>query len=175
MGPMTIEPDTKDWTWVLERPCPECGLVAGDVDPGSVGATLTEHVTRWQRVLARPGTRERPRAEVWSPLEYAAHVRDVFDIFDERVRLMLTEDDPEFANWDQDAAAVDGDYAGRDPSELSDELAAAAERLVARLDAVPDDAWGRTGRRSNGSRFTIATLVQYLLHDEVHHLVDVDG
>jgi len=25
---MSIEPDTKDWTWVLERPCPECGFDA---------------------------------------------------------------------------------------------------------------------------------------------------
>ena len=25
---VTIVPDTKDWTWVLERPCPECGLNA---------------------------------------------------------------------------------------------------------------------------------------------------
>jgi len=24
----SIEPDTKDWTWVLERPCPECGFDA---------------------------------------------------------------------------------------------------------------------------------------------------
>ena len=23
---MTIVPDEKDWTWVLRRPCPECGL-----------------------------------------------------------------------------------------------------------------------------------------------------
>jgi hypothetical protein len=23
---VTIVPDTKDWTWVLDRPCPECGL-----------------------------------------------------------------------------------------------------------------------------------------------------
>jgi hypothetical protein len=23
---MTIVPDTKDWTWVLRRPCPECGF-----------------------------------------------------------------------------------------------------------------------------------------------------
>ena len=25
---MSITPDTKDWTWVLERPCPECGFEA---------------------------------------------------------------------------------------------------------------------------------------------------
>ncbi len=23
---MAIVPDAKDWTWVLQRPCPECGL-----------------------------------------------------------------------------------------------------------------------------------------------------
>ena len=23
---MAITPDTKDWTWVLQRPCPECGF-----------------------------------------------------------------------------------------------------------------------------------------------------
>ena len=25
-APDRIVPDTKDWTWVLERPCPECGF-----------------------------------------------------------------------------------------------------------------------------------------------------
>jgi hypothetical protein len=25
---MPIAPDTKDWTWVLERACPECGFDA---------------------------------------------------------------------------------------------------------------------------------------------------
>ena len=31
-----ITPDTKDWTWVLERPCPECGF-----DPATVADTAT--------------------------------------------------------------------------------------------------------------------------------------
>jgi hypothetical protein len=34
---------------------------------------------------------------------------------------------------------------------------------------------GRTGRRSNGSVFTVASLSQYFLHDVVHHLWDVTG
>src|SRR4051794_791858 len=29
--PEPVEPDTKDWTWVLDRPCPECGF-----DPAAV-------------------------------------------------------------------------------------------------------------------------------------------
>ena len=33
----------------------------------------------------------------------------------------------------------------------------------------------RTGRRSDGARFTVTTLGQYLVHDPVHHLNDVAG
>jgi len=43
------------------------------------------------------------------------------------------------------------------------------------FEAVPADAWARTGRRSNGSAFTVVTLAQYFLHDVVHHLHDVHG
>jgi hypothetical protein len=26
-----IEPDDKDWTWVLQRPCPDCGFEAASI------------------------------------------------------------------------------------------------------------------------------------------------
>jgi len=51
---------------------------------------------------------------VWSTQEYGCHVRDVHRIFAERVRLMLTQDEPRFPNWDQDETAVTDDYASQD-------------------------------------------------------------
>ena len=45
--------------------------------------------------------------------------------------------------------------------------------MAARFDAVTPEQWGRSGRRSNGSEFTVLTLGQYFLHDVVHHLHDV--
>ena len=33
-----ITPDDKDWTWVLERTCPECGFTASAVDATDVAA-----------------------------------------------------------------------------------------------------------------------------------------
>ena len=41
------------------------------------------------------------------------------------------------------------------------------------LDVVPPAALERPARRFNGSTFTLRTLVQYYLHDVVHHLHDV--
>ncbi|PVY29285.1 hypothetical protein C7458_10631 [Williamsia muralis] len=28
---MAIVPDTKNWTWVLERPCPDCGFDPSEI------------------------------------------------------------------------------------------------------------------------------------------------
>ncbi len=178
-GPAPIEPDTKDWTWVLGRVCPECGFDASAVDPRALGQAVRATVPRWTAALARPDVRVRPARDVWSPLEYGAHVRDVLRVFDERLRLMLTQDDPLFADWDQDAATVAHRYDLQDPSVVSGELAAAAATIAADFDAVPGgavpDAWSRPGRRSNGSVFTVASLGTYFLHDVLHHLHDVSA
>lgn len=170
-----IEPDGKDWTWVLREPCPECAFVAADVDPAGVGAVVGTHVERWTRVLARPDVTVRPQADRWSDLEYACHVRDVFTVFAGRIDQMVAEDPAHFANWDQDAAALERDYAHAEPAQVAGELAVEARRLQDSLGRVGGGDWERRGLRSNGSAFTIGTLAQYLLHDLEHHLVDVDG
>jgi hypothetical protein len=168
-----ITPDDKNWTWVLERQCPDCGFDAGAFDPVRTAAAVRDLGDRWSTVLHRPDAPVRPRADVWSPLEYGCHVRDVFRLFDERVAMMVAEVDPQFANWDQDATAIDDDYASQVPSTVADELGRAASVLAVRFDTVGSDQWPRRGVRSDGSVFTVATIAQYLMHDPVHHLWDV--
>ncbi len=171
--PDGITPDTKDWTWVLERPCPECGYVAGSFDPLAVGAAVRSSLPRWRSVLDRPDVRVRPRRDVWSPLEYAAHIRDVFRIFDRRLALMLEQDDPAFENWDQDAAAIADRYSEQEPARVAVELTQAGEAIAARFDTVTADQLGRSGHRSDGADFTVESFARYFFHDVAHHLHDV--
>lgn len=172
---MTIVPDAKDWTWVLERPCPECGLDLSGVDPGDVADLIAANTVTWRALLAGdPGDlRRRPREDVWSTLEYACHVRDVHRVFDGRFRQIATTDDPLFDNWDQDATAIADRYGEQDPVTVGAELGVASDALVTTLRAIDADGWQRPARRSDGARFTAATLALYLLHDPVHHLHDV--
>jgi hypothetical protein len=170
-----IEPDEKDWTWVLETPCPDCGFDAGLVTGSQVAARLRQNAARWPAVCARADVRVRPQPRVWSPLEYACHVRDVCRIMDSRVNLLLSEEDPAFESWDQDATSIEDAYGAQEPAAVSVELLAAAEAAAASFDSVGDGSWQRTGRRSNGSVFTIETFGQYFLHDLTHHLYDVRG
>jgi hypothetical protein len=170
---MPIVPDTKDWTWVTDRPCPECGFDPEGVTPDRVGALIRGTIPRWRAALSRPDARQRPNDAVWSTLEYGAHVRDACRIFDGRLALMLAEDNAGFADWDQDRAALDGAYAQADPHRVGQELEASAAAVAAAFEAVGLDQWERRGVRSNGSAFTVRTLGAYFAHDVVHHLHDV--
>ncbi len=172
-----IVPDDKDWTWVLERPCPECGFAAGSVAPTAVAALVRESTDRWIAVLDTPveHLRARPDAARWTTLEYAAHVRDVLRLYRTRLALMVDADDPLFANWDQDATARDERYNEQDPAIVAIELQDAGVALADAFDAIGDDQWQRRGRRSDGASFTIATFAQYMIHDPIHHLWDVDA
>jgi hypothetical protein len=173
--PAAVPGDDKDWTWVLEQPCPECGIAPGSIDVADVPALVRANAAGWQQVLARPDARERVRPDVWSPLEYGCHVRDVFRLFDTRLGLMLDEDVPLFANWDQDETAIADRYHAQDPATVATELAAAADHVAGSFAAVRDDQWDRVGRRSDGAVFTVRTFAQYFVHDPVHHLWDVGG
>jgi DinB superfamily len=167
-----LTPDTKDWTWVLDRPCPECGFDATTFTREDVAGMLRRNAAAWPAVLDGDAAR-RPSPDKWSPLEYACHVRDVCRVYTERLRLMRTEHGPHYPNWDQDATAVEDRYAEQDPATVAAELAADAETLAAAFEQVDD--WTRTGTRSDGAHFTIETFARYLIHDPIHHLYDVTG
>jgi hypothetical protein len=170
---MPIVPDTKDWTWVLRRPCPQCGFDASTFEPTEVAGQIRENAAQWPAVLARADAAVRPNPEVWSAVEYAAHVRDVLRLFRYRVALMLQSDDPTFPSWDGDALAVSERYGEQEPARVAAELQQAAVEYADALAAVPDAGWTRAGRRGDGAAFTVASLARYSVHDPMHHLRDV--
>ena len=168
-----VRPDAKDWTWVLNRPCPQCGFDAALVHPTDVGDHVLTDATDWVTRLGESGATTRPAPGVWSRLEYGCHVRDVHRIFNQRVQMMLREDEPRFPNWDQDETALADGYATQDPATVAGELLEAATAVADTYASVPADAWPRRGLRSNGSEFTIASIARYHMHDIVHHAWDV--
>jgi hypothetical protein len=176
MGVVTVTPDTKDWTWVLDRPCTECGFDTREPARDRLGEVARANGEAWMAFLAAtPAPDRRPDASTWSALEYACHVRDVYRLGELRLSLMVDRPGVVFDDWDQDAAALDGDYLAQAPRLVAIGIGTAAARVANRLDAVEGGIWSHAGRRSNGSLFTVESFARYLVHDPVHHLWDVTG
>ncbi|QCU79170.1 DinB family protein [Citricoccus sp. SGAir0253] len=172
-APAPVPADDRDWTAVITDGCAECGF--RPFDPAQVADRIREGTRRWLPVLQRPDVAVRPVPEVWSPLEYACHVRDMVRLLGERVKSMRDQQDPVLADWDGNAKAVQLAYWAADPGTTWEDLERSTRRTVAILDSVPAQDRGRPGRRSDGTAFTIDSLGQYIGHEMEHHLHDVRG
>jgi DinB family protein len=159
----------------MRKPCPDCGFDPTQVAPADVPARARRYCGIVADAVEQSGADRRPSPAVWSPVEYGCHVRDVCRLFDQRLHLMLDEDDPTFANWDQDETALEQRYWTQRPADVAAAIRADADRIADSFAAVTGTQWQRSGRRSNGSLFTVDTLARYFLHDIAHHAWDVTG
>lgn len=176
--PGPARPDSADWTWVLTRPCPDCGFRPDDVLVDGISEIVRDAGQRYAAVLGRADVRSRPAEGVWSPLEYTCHVRDVCDVMRGRVDQILAGGGVapvHFANWDQDATAVEKEYWASDPAQVRHEVGRAFEAAALAFERPRREQWRWVGVRSNGSVFTAETLGRYFVHDLLHHLWDVKG
>ncbi|MCF2572517.1 DinB family protein [Brevibacterium sp. UCMA 11754] len=167
-----IEPDTRDWADVLETGCAVCGFT-GDEDVTAVPDYVSASADAWSEVLTSPNAGVRARSDRWSDVEYAAHVRDILDLFRERTSLIVSQSTPTLPNFDGDAVAIASDYRHQNPAEVALDLRAAALAYAADLAQITDEQWERTGYRSDGREFTVTSLTRYGLHELRHHLQDV--
>jgi hypothetical protein len=81
----------------------------------------------------------------------------------------------QFANWDQDATAIEKAYWKADPEELREEMEAAFDAAAESFGRPNGEQLSWPGLRSDGSQFTADTLGRYFVHDVLHHLWDVRG
>jgi len=58
--PISLAPVDKDWTWVLDEPCAECGFDAATVTREDIPSRLLAATPRWHTALAAPGVADRP-------------------------------------------------------------------------------------------------------------------
>lgn len=168
----------KDWTFVLREQCDECAVDVLNLDRAELGPRVRAVAGAWREILGRGDgiVRRDPQGDrSWSILEYGCHVRDVFDLWEERTRLVLKKRKPQtFKNWDQEHAAADGGYKDEDPARVAYALASNGGKVADVLDRISDEEWAKSGTRSDGVEFTLEALARYMLHDVTHHLWDAE-
>lgn len=163
--------------------CAHCGFVYAEVTAEALPARLTAFGPRVRASLwpaMRPADwparlRQRPEADVWSALEYACHLRDVFLAQRERVYLTLVEDRPVMVPMYRDQRVTLACYNAQDPEQVLDQLAMAAQLIgqaFAALDATQLARacvynFPQTAERS------LLWVGQHVVHEGEHHLRDM--
>ncbi|MFA5564650.1 MAG: DinB family protein [Acidimicrobiia bacterium] len=173
---------TSDASWleiVEHKKCAGCGFEAAAVPRHQLGHELQLAAQSWASFLENTGSealRQHVVAGVWSPLEYAVHVRDVLQVFAQRIELMLREDEPDLGWWDHEEAIRDGSANRSDPSEIGQNIVANATHLAELVDfdesANASNVWARRGTRRGTEVFTIESKIRFALHEMLHHLAD---
>ena len=167
----------------MAETCQECGFDYDAIDIAEAPELLRRFGRRFRAPLTRflPGedgatvVRARPLEGTWSALEYACHVRDVFEVQRARLLLALEQDTPEFEPMGRDERAVTDRYNEQDPAEVAGQVAANADALadtVAGLDGIQ---LARTAIYAYPERQerTLEWVVRHTVHEGEHHLLDV--
>ena len=156
--------------------CEECGFVYASVRRDEVPGRLRDFGARYRATVgARGDVRRRPATEVWSPLEYACHVRDVLRVQRERLALALEVHEPEFVPMRRDERAVEERYNEQDVDAVLTDLAAAADALAEAVAALAPEQWLRTGVYPWPARQvrTVEWVARHSVHEGEHHLLDI--
>jgi hypothetical protein len=167
----------------VDSVCEECGFDYDGLTNAEVLDALRGFGRRYRAPLSRglPGEslddllRAHPLPGVWSALEYACHVRDVFTVQRERVAQALREDRPTYQPMGREDRVVNDRYNEQSPSAVTDDLADAAEALAAALAALTPDEWSRSGiyQYPEPTERDLAWLARHTVHEGRHHLLDV--
>jgi DinB family protein len=157
--------------------CAECGFEYDLSDAGRAGAAILDGVDDFTRLLGDHSadlvTRREP--QVWSPLEYCCHVRDVLLVQRERVLSARRMDRPVFDPMGRDERVEHDGYAEQRPDDVARQLSDAALLLANVLARIGPEEWDRTVMYNYPAPFerSLRWIASHTVHEMRHHLLDV--
>ena len=155
--------------------CEECGFDYESVAPQDIGSTTRAMAREFTAAVVGPAIRTRPQPEVWSPLEYACHVRDMLQVQLGRLARGLAEDTPSFQPMLRDERPVRLRYNEQDPVVVTEQLVDAADALADVFDGLTEDHMARTVVYNWPVEAVqpLRWLGRHTIHELVHHRGDL--
>jgi hypothetical protein len=169
------------WSRIQSDPCPQCGDNPAALAPASLGELAVARAAAWRQFLLQADDRYLrtcPDVAVFSPLQYAAHVRDILRVYTDRMVLGRDQDSPTVPMFNPPHEEFER-YNQLGAEELAAHIEAQAQRLRETAEAMDAGAWPRTVINDRGVHgvytFTLAGLACNAVHEAHHHLLDASG
>jgi hypothetical protein len=156
--------------------CDECGFEYVLSDAPAAAAAIVAGTTELAAVLSDDNdVRTRRRADEWSPLEYACHLRDVLLVQRERVLAARRTDCPAVDPMGRDERVEHDGYSEQDPRDVARQLADAALLFTNDLSRLSATDWKRTLIYNYPAPWerSLEWVAVHTVHEVRHHLLDV--
>jgi DinB superfamily len=126
-------------------------------------------------LIGASDVRRRRQPELWSPLEYGCHLRDVLLVQRERVLAARRMECPSFDPMGRDERAAHDGYAEQDPARVARVLSDAAFLFANVLARLGTDDWERTVMYNYPAVLerSLRWMALHTEHEVTHHLLDV--
>lgn len=156
--------------------CSECGFSYDLDDVPAASRTVRQWAAQIAEILRTTGIdlRSRREPEVWSLLEYACHVRDVFLVQRERILSTRRLDGFVCVSMGPERVEYDG-WAEQEPEDVARQLTDAALMLANVLDRLDAEAWKREMLYPypEPATRTISWVALHTVHEAHHHHFDI--
>ena len=153
-----------------------CAFVWDAIDPNEIGARIRKGAADIAHLIEIGSVTDvRLSQEVWSPLEYAGHVRDVLLSLRDRLVVALNEDNPLCKGLFGTPRIELGLYRGDSSALVAQELQTAASLFARTWERIPEGLRSRTmvyGYPRLADR-SLTWVAAQALHEVEHHLDDV--
>lgn len=158
-------------------PCPECNFIYELRRAPTAGHEVREQIAEVAAILLAEDVdvRSRIQSDVWSPLEYGCHLRDVLLVQRERVlsaRRVNGADCPPMGR--EERVEHDG-YGDQEPTDVARQLTDAAMLFSNVLTRLTADDWDRivVYNYPEIHERPLRWLAVHTVHDVQHHLLDI--
>lgn len=138
-----------------------------------IEARLRDHAVEIRRLFAgldEPAHLQRTVAGKWSLKELLCHVARVQRVFDARLDTLLSEDNPEIANYAAEGDLLFEEMVDHPGAVTLENFLTERGLLLGRLEKLTLDEWHRPGRHPEFANYDVHLQMDYLAHHEAHHV-----
>lgn len=156
--------------------CRTCPMRYAETTPEAAVGIVRSLPPRYRRAvgaMSDAGLRRRPDPRTWSVLEYTCHVRDVYEVYSDRLTRAMNEEHPRLEPMRNEQRALRMQYNLQVPEDVLDSLARQAAHFARLVESVGADQWPRTVTRLPGEERTLLWLARQAAHEGLHHLHDI--
>lgn len=134
---------------------------------------LEQFPSEYKRLILDPSAKDvllRPAFDGgWGIVEIIPHLNDWEEIFLDRIRSVLTEDNPALPGFDDTLWSIERDYRAQDPYETFAAFSSLRAQMVDVLRSADPADWERTGVHGYYGDITLHWLANHVCdHDDEH-------